>query len=70
MCTKASNVYSIKCWSCGYAEDEDGNRMEIPAKFQDQNVPFCDDFIDTSKIKNLTKEYPKVSLYPTEFTKH
>ena len=42
--------------------------MEIPAKFQDQNVPFCDDFIDASKVKNLTKEYPKVSLYPTEIT--
>ena len=68
LCIKVSNVYSIKCWSCGYAEDEDGNRMEIPAKFQDQNVSFCDDFIDASKIKNLTKEYPKVPLYPTEIT--
>ena len=57
-----AQVYSIKCWSCGYAEDENGNRMEIPPEFLDQSVPFCGDFIDESKIKNLTKEYPKVKV--------
>ena len=57
-----AQVYSIKCWSCGYAEDENGNRMEIPTEFQDQSVPFCGDFINESKMKNLTKEYPKVKV--------
>ena len=55
-----SNVYSIKCWSCGYAEDENGNRIAIPSQFQDQNVPFCGVFIEETKDENMTKEYPKV----------
>ena len=62
LCTQLSNIYSIKCWSCGYAEDEDGNRIPIPSKFRDQNIPFCEDFIDENSDKNLTKEYPKVGL--------
>ena len=57
-----AQVYSIKCWSCGYAEDENGNRIEIPTEFQDQSVPFCGDFINENKMKNQTKEYPKVKV--------
>ena len=61
---EVSIVHSIKCWNCGYAEDEMGNRMKIPVMFDDKGVSFCDDFIDGTANTNSTKDYPKVR---TEF---
>ena len=56
------NVCSIKCWNCGYAEDDLGNRVRIPNIFQDKNISFCGDFIDQPTEKNLTKDYPNVTF--------
>ena len=63
-----SIVHSIKCWNCGYAEDEKGNRMKIPVMFDDKGIPFCDDFINGTANTNSAKDYPKVRTEPLQFT--
>ena len=56
-------VYSIKCWNCGYAEDDLKNRVPIPNMYEDENISFCDDFIHPTEDANLTKDYPRVNLH-------
>lgn len=51
-------VEGLTCYSCGYREDADGTRTEIPNTYED--VPFCgvDNLNDTSNVH--TEEAPVV----------
>ena len=57
----------IECWNCGYVEDSDGKRIEIPQRFLDGNVTFCDDFADPHPGLPMTKVYPNVSWEKFDF---
>ena len=52
-------VDGIRCYSCGYREDADGIRTQIPNSTY-ENVPFCgvDNLNDTSEVP--TEEAPAV----------